>query len=197
LSRRRGDPADRSWPAALTLALLAWIPVCALVWVFLTPAYNLFLAGAAERLVRVSERPSTTRLEPVDRNYLVITRAADRVRGLPYSVRTTDLHFPVILMAALFLSVPGVPTRRRLENLALAALIMASFHVLLLVAWVQFVYATQLGAWSHQAYGAFGRNFWGMAKHLLDLPFKLGLPLMLWVGFYFGELRADRRENPS
>ena len=37
---------------------------------------------------------------------------------------------------------------------------------------MKFVYATQLGAWSLAHYGAFARNFWGLGKHLLDLPFK-------------------------
>lgn len=185
---RRKRPQARSWPVALTRSLLVWIPLCALTWAFLTPAYNLFLAGTSERLVRLAERPAATRLEPVGRHHLVITRTTERVRGLPYSVRTTDLHFPLVILGGLFLAIPGVPMKQRLENLAIAAVVMALFHVILLVAWVQFVYATQLGSWSAQSYGPFARNFWGMGKHLLDLPFKLGFPLLLWAAFYLREL---------
>jgi hypothetical protein len=61
---------------------------------------------------------------------------------------------------------------------------------------VKFVYATQLGDWSMSHYGAFARNFWGLGKHLMDLPFKLALPLVLWAAFYFeplmGAVRGER-----
>jgi hypothetical protein len=187
LSRGRRQEG-RSWPLTFARNLVLWLPASALVWVFLTPSYNLFLTRSAEALVRLGERPSATRLEPYGRHHLVITRVTERVRGLPYSVRTTDLHFPMILLGALFLAVPGVPWRQRLENLALAGLAMAAFHLVLLYAWVQFVYATQLGAWSAQSYGPLARNVWGLGKHLLDLPFKLGLPLLLWAFFYLREL---------
>ena len=29
---------------------------------------------------------------------------------------------------------------------------------------------------------------------MLDLPFKLGLPFVLWAAFYIGDLRGDRVE---
>jgi hypothetical protein len=104
------------------------------------------------------------------------------------SFRLTDLHFPVILLAALFLAVPGVPWRERLSNLGVALVVTALFHLVLVLFWVKFVYATQLGDWSLEHYGALARNFWGLGKHLLDLPVKLALPLLLWAGFYVDRL---------
>ena len=77
-----------------------------------------------------------------------------------------------------------MPWRERLANLGWAVLIAVFFHLLLLFFFVKFVYATQLGAWSLAHYGAFARNFFGLGKHLLDLPFKLALPLVLWAAFY-------------
>jgi hypothetical protein len=56
-----------------------------------------------------------------------------------------------------------------------------------LLFWVKFVYATQLGAWSFEL-RSLRRNFWGLGKHLLDLPVKLALPLALWAGFYLRRL---------
>jgi hypothetical protein len=49
---------------------------------------------------------------------------------------------------------------------------------------------TQLGAWSAAHYGTFGQNFWGLGSHLLDLPFRFALPLILWAVFYFERLAA-------
>ncbi len=53
---------------------------------------------------------------------------------------------------------------------------------------MKFTYATQLGAWSVAHYGSFAQNFWGLGKHLFDLPFKLTLPFLLWAVFYLREL---------
>ena len=58
---------------------------------------------------------------------------------------------------------------------------------------MKFVYATQLGSWSLANYGAVARNLYGMGKHLLDLPIKLALPLILWASFYFGRLLEEVR----
>jgi hypothetical protein len=66
--------------------------------------------------------------------------------------------------------------------------ISAFFQMILVVFWVEFLYATQLGGWSVEHYGAVARNLWGLGKHVLDLPVKLALPLMLWAGFYLDRL---------
>ncbi len=83
---------------------------------------------------------------------------------------------------------PRIRWRRRFENLGWAALISIVFNVVSLLFWVKFIYATQLGEWSAEHYDAWQVNFWGLGKHLLDLPFKLAMPLLLWAAFYLGEL---------
>jgi hypothetical protein len=187
--RRRRSFAPRSWGARFALATALWLPVAALSWSLATPFYNLFLVKAAERLTRITETPAVTRIA-LDRGHqAVISRTDTRAGGrLPYAMRATDLHFPLVLLVALFLAVPGVPWRRRLENLGLALLVAVTFHLLDLFFWVRFVYATQLGDWSLSRYGPFARNFWGLGKHLLDLPVKLALPLVLWASFYLRQL---------
>lgn len=197
---RRGEPAaalDRGGPFPVRRFLrnlaLAALPVIAL-WLLATPIYNRFLTYAGANLVTWTESPDVTRLTPAleDRHFAWIDRgdfppARRRVGAL----RLTDLHFPLVLLGALFLAVPGVPWRERLGNLGWAALAMVFFHLALVLFQVKFVYATQLGEWSAAHYGAFGRNFWGLGKHLLDLPVKLALPLALWAGYYY-KLLAGR-----
>jgi hypothetical protein len=174
---------------------LAALPVV-FVWLLVTPFYNRFLASAGANLVRWTESPNVTTLAPAleDRHAAWIDRADfPPARRRVGSLRLTDLHFPLILLGALFLAVPGVPWRERLANLGWALLAMVFFHLVLVLFHVKFVYATQLGAWSMEHYGAFARNFWGLGKHLLDLPIKLALPLALWAGFHSPRLlpRAD------
>ncbi len=192
---RRERPTQRSWASRFIVGVLLWLTPVILLWVLATPVYNLFLTRAAENLVRLSERPSVTRLQVRDRHYFVVTRTDfPTSRGALYSVRVTDTHFPLILMGAFFLAVPGVGWRRRLGGLGWATLLSVCFHVVLLFCWVKFVYATQLDSWSMDNYGAWGRNFWGLAKHLLDLPFRLAMPLLLWAAFFLRELLPERGE---
>jgi len=170
--------------------LLALVPVV-LVWMLITPYYDRFLTESGEVLLHLIESPNVSELLPAarDPHYALITRLDfPPSRRNVSSFRVTDLHFHLVLLAALFLAVPGVPWKQRFSNLGVALLVAVFFHLLLVVFWVQFVYATQLGTWSLEHYGAFSRNCWGLGKHLLDLPVKLAFPFVLWAAFYLDRL---------
>jgi hypothetical protein len=193
-TRRAERPAEgasggRRWSWRLVRNTVLWLLPAAALWALLTPRYNLFLRTAGENLVRLTESPDVTRLDPRDGHYAVIARLDfPPTREAVGSFRLTDLHFPVILLVALFLAVPDVPWRERLANLGLALVVTAVFQVVLVLFWVKFTYATQLGSWSLEHYGTFARNAWGLGKHVLDLPVKLALPLLLWTAFYLDRL---------
>ncbi|MCH9651431.1 MAG: hypothetical protein K0U98_24610 [Deltaproteobacteria bacterium] len=176
--------------------VVLWLLPVALVWILLTQFYNRFLTISAENLLHLTETPDITQLHPhaKDRHYITVSRGDfPPARSKVYSIRVTDIHYHLILLGALFLATPGVPLRKRFSNLGWAILITIFFDMILLFFWVKFAYATQLGSWSVANYGAFWRNFFGLGKHLLDLPFKLALPLALWATFYFPRLAASRR----
>lgn len=189
--RRLSRPSPRTWAARLIRnVLLCLVPVWA-VWALLTPGYNRFLMAAAGNVVRLTESPDATDLlaHPQSRHAAYVARRDfPPARRLVHQLRVTDVHFHLVLLGALFLGVPGVPWRERLANLGQAVLITVFFDLLLLFFVVKSVYATGLGEWSLAHYGAFARNFYGLGRHLLDLPFKLALPFLLWAGFYLREL---------
>lgn len=192
MSRRR-----TSWAGRFSFGVLLWLIPVAVVWSLLTPVYNTFLMASAENLVRLTERPRVTRLLEHDDHHFVVTRTdVPSARGWLDSVRATDVHFPLVMLGAFFLAVPGVPWRRRLENLGWAILVSVFFHIVSLLFWVKFIYATQLGEWSAAHYNVWQINFWGLGKHLLDLPFKLSMPLLLWAAFYLRELTPGA-EGPA
>jgi hypothetical protein len=182
------------WALRLTRNVLLWLAPVWVVWSFLlTPFYNRFLAVSAENLVRLTESPRATRLLRADEHYVTVSRTDfPPAKQNLYRVRVTDIHYHLLLVGGLFLGVPGVAWRRRLTNLGWAVLVAVFFHIVDLFFWVKFVYATQLGSWSAQHYGAFAQNFWGLGKHLFDMPFKLALPLALWLAVYFRELAPAR-----
>lgn len=191
--RRRGGsgapPTGGGWARRFLLRLLLWIGPVAAIWFLLTPVYNRFLVTGGERLVRLTESPAVTRIVLRDRHVALLTRSdSAAAKGFLYSIRVTDLHFNWILLAGFFLAVPGVTRRTRLENLGWAALVTVFFHLVSLFLYVKFAYATQLGDWSLAHYSAAGREGWGMAKHLVDLPLKFAWPLLLWAGFYFRQI---------
>lgn len=176
--------------------LALWIVPVAAVWWLLTPAYNRFLIGAGENLIRIFESPDVTDLGPKDAHYTYVLHREYR-SGPAGQVRVTDLHFPLALMAVLFLAVPGVALKERFRRLGLATLVSVFFHLLLLALWVRFLYSTQLGEWSLERYSPLARESWGMAKHVADLPVKLALPLVLWGWFYLDQLLGPRRDGPE
>lgn len=183
---------DPRWLRRFLRNLGLWLIPVVLAWLALTPFYNRFLITGTENLVRLTESPSVTRLQPNKAHYFAVTRT-DKA-GVLYSVRVTDAHFPLILTALLFLSVPGITHRQRFENLGWSVLISIFFHLLLLLCWVKFVYATQL-SWSAAEYPPWKQNVWGLSKHVLDLPVKLGLPLGLWAAFYLREILGGPTER--
>lgn len=194
-SQPPAQPLTRQvWGRRLLRNVLLWLVPVSLLWVLITPSYNLFLTGATENLVRLFESPSVTRLQVSKTHYFKIDRTdVPQVRGSMGSVRVSDTHFPLIMLATLFLAVPGVSWRQRGEALLWALVISAFFHIILLCFWVQFHYATQNGEWSAANYSPFEQNFWGLGKHLLAMPFKLSLPLVLWAAFFLREMPRTPR----
>jgi hypothetical protein len=177
--------------------LLAIVPV-AVVWYLVTPLYNRLLLGGAQTLLHWTENPDVTNLLPRDSQSAFIQRRDfPPSKSLVHGFQLTDVHFHLILVVTLFLAVPGIAWRRRLENLAWAIGITVFFDVLLVFLIVKSEYATGLGAWSASHYGPFAQNAYGLLKHTMDLPFKLGLPFVLWAAFYFGDLRGGDRIEPA
>lgn len=171
--------------------LLLWAIPVVVLWLAITPFYNRFLVASAGNLLNLVESPDVTELIPAAEGegyYLILRQDFPPAKRRVYSLRVTDIHFHLLLLVTLFLAVPAVPWRTRLANLGWALLIAVFFHIALVFFWVKFAYATQLGTWSLENYSAFARNFFGLGKHLLDLPFKLAFPLVLWAAFYFREL---------
>lgn len=191
----------RGWTGRLIRNTLLWLPVVAALWFLLTPLYNRFLMRAGSNLLHLFEHPAVTDLLPnaasVHDAY-VARRDFSPGTSKVHAFRVSDMHFHLVLLGALFLAVPGVPWQRRLANLGVAAFATIAFDVLLICFYVKAVYATQLGGWSLAHYGALARNAYGLTWHLLDLPFKLGLPLVLWAAFYLpvllDEVRRERVE---
>jgi len=189
----RGGGADR--PTHLARNVLLLLPAAVALWLAVAPVYNRMLVNGGELLLHLGESPNQTRVYLREGRYAMVVRH-DVSGGQRFVAELTlaDLHFNLILLVALFLAPPGVPWARRWRRLGLAALAGLAFHLALIVFRIESVYALELGEWSARHYGPVARNFWGLGKHLLDLPLKLGLPLLLWATFYLRLVLPARPE---
>jgi len=205
--RRRSEPEGDAKPAAVGRRdfarvflghFLFWAPSVLVVWLFLTPAYNLFLIRATETLLHVAESPDVTRLTPYLKHHVVVTRIdLPTSKGRLTTFKVTDVHFPLILLGAFFLAVPGRPFPKRLAPLGWALLIACGVHLLTLFCLVKSFYANGLGEWSAAHYGEVGQNFWGLSQHLLKIPVKLALPFVLWAAFYLDVLLPEASSSKT
>jgi hypothetical protein len=196
--RSSGKAPPRSWALLFIRNALLWMIPVALLWLALTSVYNRFLLGSAQNLVHLTESPNVTDLLRKDEHFAYISRRDfPPSRSLVNSFRVTDVHFHLVMLGVLFLAVPGLSWRRRLENLGWAFLITIFFDIFLIFFTVKATYAARLGAWSFAHYGSISRNFWGLGEHLLALPFKFALPFLLWAGFYLRDLMDSLQRKPS
>ncbi len=191
-----GDSGDRSWVLRFLRNVLLWLIPVWVVWALFTPFYNRLLLAGAQNLLHLTEYPSATQLLVQGTHDAVIARIEPPLGRLQHGFRVTDIHFHLVLLAALFLAVPRVPWRERLGHLGWALLVTVFFDMFVVFSKVKVAYATQLGNWSLEHYGPLARNAWGLLHHLLDLPFKLALPFALWAAFYL-PLLLTSREAPA
>jgi hypothetical protein len=183
--------AAAGWTASFTRRLILALPLAVLAWAIASPIYNRVLVRLVEPAVRLFESPDRTTLYVRGYEQMMITHT-DYGAGQGYlaEVRLPDVHFTWILGSALALATPGVARGERLRRLAIAGVWFLFFHVFLLAMRVEFVYATQLGAWSLARYGPVARETIGIVKHTLDLPLKLAMPFAVWWALFYPELRA-------
>lgn len=192
--------AERPWALLFVRNVLLWLVPAFLVWALFTAFYNRFLLAGAQNLLHLTEYPSATQFVQQGTHDAIIARQQPPLGRLPHGFRVTDIHFHLVLLAALFLAVPRLPWRDRLGNFGWALLITIFFDLFVVFTKVKAAYATELGSWSLEHYGPFARNAWGLLHHLLDLPMKLALPFALWAVFYLPLLsqgRPDRAGNPK
>jgi hypothetical protein len=195
MSRPEREPkarGERVWVAPFVRNVLLWLVPAFLVWALFTPFYNRFLLAGGQNLLHLTEYPSATQLLQQGTHDAVIARQEPPLGRLPHGFRVTDIHFHLVLLAALFLAVPRVPWRERLGNFGWALLVTVFFDIFVVFCKVKVAYATELGNWSREHYGPFARNAWGLLHHLLDLPLKLALPFALWAAFYLPLLLGGR-----
>ena len=179
---------------ALRLALraLAGFALGLVLWRAATPAYDRVLAGFAEPVIRLFERPPATRLY-AEGSRVVVDRADFPSSSDRPALPADDLTFDVILLLTLAATTKGLLRDRAVKGFVISLLVLFALHVVALVLAVESFYATQLGAWSTATYGAFARNVWATASHFWRLAGCFAAPFILWWAL----IRPARADAPA
>ncbi len=181
------EPAPLRLDARATLRAAGGFALALAVWFVFAAPYERTLAGAAELVLRVFEHPSVTALTAADGEIRV-----ERTDFPPESPRpglpAADTHFNFVLLGALFALAPHPFRAANFGRFWIAAALLWGVHVIALVFEIQSVYATRLGPWSTEHYGAVARNFWAGGFHFYQIVGRFAAPFILWWGWEGPEL---------
>lgn len=164
-------------------------------WWALSSPYARVLGSLSEPLIRMTERPSVTRLIPKGTE-LTIDRA-DFAPGSPRpGLLLMDLTSNIILITTLFAVSRQPLSDRNIAGFVKASLVLVVVHVAAVVMNVQSIYALRLGPWSARNYGSFARNFWGAGAHFYSLIGAFGAGFALWWLFRPSNASASNPPSP-
>jgi len=183
-ARARGTEPDAfavRLDAGAALRAVAGFALTLGVWFAFSAPYEGTLAAAAQVLVRTFESPAVTTLESTP-GEIHVERSdfpADSGRpGLP----AADTHFNFVLLGALFALAPHPLRPDNFKRFWIAAVLLWVVHVVALVFEIESLYATRLGPWSAEHYGAAARNFWAAGFHFYQILGRFAAPFALWWG---------------
>jgi hypothetical protein len=167
----------------LALKAFAGFLVGLALWVLLTPLYNRAIAAAAEKTLRLFERPAVTQLRPAADNYVTVDRSDFDPRSKRPGIALHDLTFNIILLTALFAASRRTFSDRNIGGFLAACAILALTHIAGAVIEVMSIYVAKLGMWSTVNYSSVERNVWGVANHFYRLVLMYAIAFALWWVF--------------
>ena len=148
-------------------------------WWGISAPYHRIVAPPAEMILRATETPSVTRLEPREME-IIVNRDDFPVRSARPGVPMFDLTFNVILLFALFSASRETFSNRNVIGFLAACALLYVSHVGALIVTVKSIYAMKLGAWSTANYGAVARNVWAGTEHFYRVVGLYGIAFALW-----------------
>ncbi len=163
------------WPRVLKFLL--GLVLGTLLWSWLTPSYNRFLARCTAPLLRLDSRFADAEIK-TDDNRLEIRspRGQFPVAYIP----ADQLTYNVILLVALFASNPKPYGDRNVVGFFLALLAVILSHPAGALISIESTYALRLEKWSEAHTSDFAANFWLIAEMFYRLIGMFALVFACW-----------------
>ena len=162
------------------LKALAGFLVGLAIWIFLTPAYDKFIAAGAEKVIRAFEKPKVTRLQMAEDKNVTVDRADFDPRSKRPAIPIRDLTFNIVLLTALFAASKRPFSDRNILGFVISLALLAVSHIFGAVVEVMSIYVAKLGMWSTVHYSDLERNVWGVLNHFYRLVLMYAIAFALW-----------------
>ena len=167
---------------------LAALIVAAVVWLYLTPAYNQVLATAANGLLKLDRRFAEAHVIASDRLIKVVR--ATRLSEFPAAdIPADQLTFNIILLVALFASNRAPLRDRNVVAFLLSTIVVLALHPLAVVLSIEATYARRMGAWSEAHYNTFAAYAWSYGETFWRLIGMFGVVFICW---WIGSAQRER-----
>jgi hypothetical protein len=166
------------WRTALKA--LAGFLVGLVMWIYLTPTYDRFIAAGTEKVMRTFEHPKVTRLRMAEDKFVTVDRADFDPRSKRPAIPIRDLTFNIVLLTALFAASKRTFSDRNILGFLISLAILAVTHIFGSVAEVMSIYVAKLGMWSTVHYSDLDRNVWGVLNHFYRLVLMYAIAFALW-----------------
>lgn len=150
------------------------------MWIFLTPAYDRFVAAGAEKVMRTFEKPKVTRLKMAEDKFVTVDRADFDPRSKRPAIPIKDLTFNIVLLTALFAASKRPFSDRNILGFLISLVLLTATHIFGAVAEVMSIYVSKLGMWSTVHYSDLERNVWGVINHFYRLVLMYAFAFALW-----------------
>jgi hypothetical protein len=164
----------------IVLKALAGFLVGLAAWVYLTPAYDRFIAAGAETVMRAFEKPKVTHLRLAADGFVTVDRADFDPRSKRPAIPIHDLTFNIALLTALFAASKRTFSDRNIAGFLIALVLLAVTHIFGAIAEVMAIYVAKLGMWSTVHYSELDRNIWGVLNHFYRLVLMYAFAFGLW-----------------
>ncbi|MEO6259775.1 MAG: hypothetical protein ABIP63_05465 [Thermoanaerobaculia bacterium] len=160
-----------------TLRFSAGLVLGAALWWYATPAYNRFLAFAAQPLVHLDTRYAKASLAGRGRGIEVSGPSIPPAR-IPADQYTASL----VLLMALFAMRRDLFHDRGLRSFALSLLVVVAMHVVAMVVGTEATYAVRLPEWGDRHYSGTAQDLWQAAEFVYRIGAMFAIPFACyWV----------------
>ena len=155
-----------------------------LLWYYLSPFYNIILAGVSEEVIQFSETGKlkiTESVEGVEKWIWVYHIPKD---SAPIKYRGNLVHFDMVLLFALIWAVPNIDFKKRLKLFLLGIFIIFGVHVIKIFVYVKHEYAQHIKLDDVRYFSPFQRAvYWNLKEFFLRVGNQL-MPILVWSLLY-------------
>ena len=173
------------------------------LWYFLSPVYNHILAPVSVRILKLSEiggQHITNSMEVHKKHIFLHHVASETNPELAVRIKTSGVHFDMVLLFALIWAVPHVKLKRRMKIFLLGCAIVFVLHLFKIFVFVKYDYAQHIEVDGLAYWSPFQQKVYCYLNDFILLIVNQIFPVLIWSLLYVkhwwkGGLRINRPDG--